>query len=323
MIYNNVELFNVEEVKNEGGWIKLYRFPLNTISEMTAKDAALLTTGCEIRFVGEAYITVGAISSMLDRYGRIEVYRGDIYCGSHTFPVGERYTIKLAYATGADRYYDEVSPVWRVVFGHDFRGVLYDIEPMSKIRPPKAEEMPQKRMVAYGSSITHGAATVTYSNAYIRKLAQKLGVDVENKGVGGGCMCENEVAEYLSQKKCDLLFLELGINMIESHTADEFYKKAVNILAKADKSIPTVLVSPYKSSYFVHENAKLRERAIAYEEAVKGLYNEFKRNNLYFVSGLDIVNNLNMLTGDMIHPSMYGHQIMSERMYNKLKNIDI
>ncbi len=322
MIYKNVELFNVEEIREEGGWTKLFRFPQGVVSKMIAKDAALLVTGCEIRFVGEAYITLGCISSMIDNYGRVEVYRGNTFYGVHTFPIGERYTIKLAYATPAESCYDEVSNVWRVVFGHDYRGVLYDIEPMGEIRPPKPDEMPGKTIIAYGSSITHGAATVTYSNAYISKLAHKLGVNIENKGVGGGCMCEKEVADYISGRKCDLLYLELGVNMFSRFTPEEFYERAAYLMSNLNKDIPTVLVSPFKNSYFASKDENIRKKAEQYQETAEKLYNDFKRDNLHFISGLEIVDDYSMLTYDMIHPSMYGHQIMSERIYDRLKKIE-
>ncbi len=318
MIYNNVELFNVEEIRETDDGLKMYRFPRSVIAKMGAKDSALTTSGCEIRFVGEAYITVGAASAHVDGYGRVEVYRGDIWQGMYTFPAGSKCLIKLQYNTAADSAIDDFSKVWRVVFGNDFEGVIYDMESFGEVRPPKKGEIPEKTIVAYGSSITNGACSVSYSNAHIFKLAQKLGVNIENKGVGGGCFCEQEVLDYLAAKKCDLLYLELGINMLGWLEAEKYYEKAAYIFARIDKRIPTVLVSPYRHFRSVSKIEAERQKVENYSKTAKQLYEDFKRDNLYFIDGLEIVDDLNMLTCDMIHPSIFGHHVMSEKLYKKL-----
>ncbi len=321
MIYKNVELFNVEEVRKSEDGLKIYRFPKNVISEMKAKDSALTSTGCEIRFVGEAYITIGVANAFVNGYGRVEVYRGDILYTSYVIPSGQKIMIKLLYNTIADNCAAGISKVWRIVFGNDFAGIVYDIEPFGEIRPPANMEMPQKTILAYGSSITHGACAVVHSNSHIFKLAQKLGVDIEDKGVGGGCFCEKEVCDYLTQKKCDLLYLELGTNMMDTMDVSEYYKKAAYMFSSIDTSIPTVFISPYTYFASVSPNEEKRKLVTEYQKASLQLFNDFRRENMYFINGLDIVDDINMLTCDMIHPSIYGHHIMSQRLYEQLKNI--
>ncbi len=320
MIYKNVELYNVEEVRETRDGLRIYRFPRTVISKMRAKDSALTTTGCEIRFVGEAYITIGAVNTFVDGYGKVEVYRGDILYFSYIIPSGQKIVLKLLYNTIADDCTTEISPIWRIVFGNDFEGLIYDIEPLGTICPP-CEEGTKKRIIAYGSSITHGACAVNYSNSYIFKLAKNLGVDIENKGVGGGCFCEQEVADFLVNKKCHMFFLELGTNMIDCMDALEYYDKATYVFSHIDSNIPTVFVSPYTYFSSISKNAEKRKIVMDYRRISMQLCEDFKRENFYYIDGLEIIDSLNMLTCDMIHPSIYGHHVMSERIYERIKNI--
>ncbi len=319
MIYKNTELFNVEEISETKEFTKIYRFPQDVFSKMNGREAALLTTGCEIRFIGEASVTVGAVSSVLDGYGRVEVYRGDRFYWAFTFPVGQKCAIKLCYDTNADNYYDNHNKVWRVVFGHYFQGVIYDIEPIGEIRPPKKGELYSKTMVAYGSSITHGDTTICYSDAHIFKLSEKLGVDIENKGVRGECMCEKEVADFFANKKYDIMYMELGINMMGRFTPLEYYERAFNLISQLDKDTPVIFISPYRHFRSLSKDNAVKVEVKSYAETARRIYNDLKRDNVYFIDGLEIVDNLDMLSCDLIHPAVYGHQLMCDRIYDKLK----
>lgn len=57
-------------------------------------------------------------------------------------------------------------------------------------RPPLPDELPEKRWLAYGSSITNGAFPGLHHNSYIYHAARIAGLDVLNHGISGSCLCD-------------------------------------------------------------------------------------------------------------------------------------
>lgn len=71
------------------------------------------------------------------------------------------------------------------------------------------------------------------SNTYISQLALRLGMDILDKGMGGSCFCEPEVANWIKDTECNLILLELSVNMIYGYTDEEYKERAGNIIKNA------------------------------------------------------------------------------------------
>jgi hypothetical protein len=206
MIWNNVELFNVYETeKRTDGAIKLYRFPKAARDRFAIEkpnyvaDVGNMTTGCEIRFVTKA---ADVLISSEYYNGTVEIYRGDFFCRVEHLQAGVIQRITLREDTALDVYpittKKRFAPnVWRIVFDHDYCAVIHDIHAFAPIRPPMQSELPDKKLLAYGSSITHSAHAVMYTNSYLYTLARALNVDAMCKGMGGSCFVQKEVADYI------------------------------------------------------------------------------------------------------------------------------
>ena len=291
MIYKNIELFNVEDIKEGSGGTVLYRFPTDVTEQMGMREynkrIARLTTGIEMRFVGEAFITL----RILDWYGFVTVYLGDRQMSVHQVRKNELLTLELGYNDNG--YFDtsdaprgRYAPnVWRIVIGHDIRVRIVEIEPFGEIRPPKDNELPKTTMLAYGSSITHGTGAVMYENAYVYKTAEALGIQVLNKGMGGSCHCEK--AGYLLKKA-------------------------------AATGKPTVFVSTLFGSAEVCTDKAKVEKYRAYETVAEELA---KETGVNFIKSSEILKDHTELTGDMIHPSIHGHDLMARRLSERLSSI--
>lgn len=323
MLYKNVEFFNVEEMEHTPDGTILYRFPKETTMKMGEiqyhKRISRLTTGIELRFVGEAFITF----QVLDWEGFIEVFAGDYQVSKYYARKNERVTIETSYSSLNNR--EDMKPgryspeLWRICIGHDIRVRLVDIEPFGELRPPRPDEVPSTKMLAYGSSITHGAGSVIASQSYIQLLARKLGIDVLNKGMGGSCMCESAVGDYIAKADADLFFLELGINMVTIHPAEVFYERASYIIKKAVSTGKKVIfVSPYYNRAHSGIDKNLYDKIMAYEDVCERLASE---NDVFFVKGREILPDSVGLTTDMAHPSMMGSAMMADNLYDKLKDI--
>lgn len=325
MIYKNIELFNVEDIREGNGGTVLYRFPKDVTEQMGLREynkrIARLTTGVEMRFVGEAFITL----RVLDWYGFVTVYLGDRQMSVHQVRKNELLTLELGYDNN-DCYDTSGTPhgrfapnVWRVVIGHDIRVRIVEIEPFGEIRPPKPDELPKTTMLAYGSSITHGTGAVMYENAYIYKTAEALGIQVLNKGMGGSCYCEKAVADYIPTADADIFCLELGINMLDIFSPEEYRERAGYLLKKAaETGKPTIFVSTLFGSADVCTDRQKVEKYRAYEAVAEALA---KETGVNFIKGSDILKDHTELTGDMIHPSVHGHDFMARRLSKRLSAI--
>lgn len=325
MIWNDVELFNVEEIEETGNGIRLYRFPksiLNTIGrEYFNRYVARMTTGCEIRFVGEAMITLGAI----EEDGYVEIFRGDFQHSRQLVKKGQKCSIQLSYGQPLDNYPLEGNmqyskDVWRVVFAHDFCGVIYDIDKYSEVRPPRKEEVPSKTILAYGSSITHGASSNLFSLSYLARTGVLLNAQMLNKGMGGSCFCEKEMGDYIKTAECDCIMLELGANMIGVFPPEEFYKRATYVVKSAlATGKKTVLISPYLNCKdFSYDNEE-KELSQTFHKLCRKIASE--NEGLLFIDGLTVLSEVTQFTTDLTHPSMLGHNIMAERLCKKLTEL--
>lgn len=324
MFWNNLELFNVEEIEESTNGIRLYRFPKNVMNKIGKgyfnRYVARMTTGCEIRFVGEAMITLGA----LEEDGFVEIFRGDFQITKQLLRKGEKCTIHCTYGHSIDKYPTHSNmkyskDVWRIIFAHDFCGIIYNVDAYSDIRPPRKDETPPKKILAYGSSITHGACSNLYSLSYLARTGTLSNAQMLNKGMGGSCFCEKEMGDYIRSAGCDCIMLELGINMMDTFSPDEFYDRATYIVNSALSTRKKVaLISPYMHFRDFSQNNDERELSAKFHWLCEKIAAE--NEELIFIDGLQILSDTSQLSADLIHPSMYGHNIMAERLSSKLND---
>ena len=325
MIWKNVELFNVAETENrKDGALYMYRFPSAAREAFThslvsyAAEVGKLTTGCELRFVGQ---NADVFLSAETYEGTVEIYRGDFFCRVERLQDGVVKKIELR-ENAIDTYPQKdgrFSPnVWRVVFDHDLRVVLHDVQ--GDVRPPEPYEVPERKLIAYGSSITHSAGAQLFTNSYIYNVGKRLGVDVLCKGMGGSCHIESEGADYLYAENWDFASLELGINMVEVYPVSVFEERArklITTLLKTGK--PIVLISNFTSYHNIPTSAFHKENA-DYVACLERLYNELKCDHLYYIRGQEIVTEWDYLMTDLLHPSPYGHGEMGKKIAEKIRS---
>ena len=329
MIWKNVELFNVSEVeKREDGAIMMRRFPRAVLdSFICAKPSwpmtvGRLTTGCEIRFVGES---ADVVVSSSDIDGTVEIWRGDFLCGTRALPAGVPQMLHLRPDYGVDSH--DISAyhgsfdtaVWRVVFDHDFCAVIHDIEAITPIRPPLPEEVPEKRILCYGSSITNSAGSGYYTNSYISTMGRVLGADVLCKGMGGSCFVQNEVADYIAGEDWDVLTLELGINMVDRFPVSVFEERATYMVERVlEVGKPVVLISNFYSHHNI-EGSRFEKENRDYVETLERIYEKHKCDRLYYIKGTEIATDPSYLLADVLHPSPYGHAEMGRKIAKILR----
>ncbi len=329
MIWNNIELFNVARIEESDSGLRLYRYPKSAQQAFGvggpdyAPAVGRMTTGCEMRFVADgADVTLTSVES---GDGTVEIWRGDFLCKVERLAAGVATKIELRRDYRLDGcnlevYRGRFSPdVWRVIFDHEIAVAITAFEPIGEVRPPRACEIPNKKMIAYGSSITHSVGARIYTNSYIYGTARRLGVDVLCKGMAGSCLIQREVADYIAIEEWDTAILELGINMVDNTPVEVFETRVRYMLEKLlPLGRPVVLISNY-TSHHCCPGAAYREVEESYVTTLEALYHEYATDRLFYIRGRDIVEeNYDWLLSDIIHPSPFGHFEMGKRIADKI-----
>ncbi len=332
MIYNNVELFNIEQTEEFNGGVILQRFPASACEDVRNRASWMVSAamGCEVRFVTESdlfWITFEAPVADVD----IHVMRGDYYFDSYKLKSGNKITLQFEnkdFFDGLDKDFAEKFEsrfshnVWRFYFHSEAPVVYHGIRAMHKeVRPPQPLETPSKKILAYGSSITHWCYAVDSRNSYLQLTAKRLNMDVYNKGMAGACRLEKSMADYLINKTdWDIAFLELGINVLNAYTVEEFKEKAEYLVSGISRKNPEKPIF-LTGFYYSGNNLKgFNQKLADFEDILKNISSECNLKNINYINGLEIMDSPEYLFRDFCHPSDYGHIRMSENLSKIISN---
>lgn len=335
--YNGIAFHNTDhlEKKGEVPGLLLQRFPDQTRLALGEGDHqrgrfyAQVSTGCEIRFVTSAYFYRISLSSYLEDT-HVMVFCGDYLHSVHPIPAGKVTTLHIEAPPSLYQSEDWVREggrfgcqVWRILFHKQSCGVFCGLDTFGhEVRPPKEEELPRKKWLAYGSSITFGGDVHLASNMYVLQAARRLGVDVFNKAVAGSCFCDSSMTGYLaSLRDWDIATLELGINMLNRFTVEQFEERCRALsqaLLKGNPGKPVVLITAYPAFALFAEAGSQRQKYLDFERVLKEIAGEDATGCLHLIEGKDILRDVQGLTVDMTHPSDDGHIMMGQNLAQAL-----
>ncbi|MBR5439508.1 MAG: hypothetical protein IKV61_04765 [Clostridia bacterium] len=334
MICKNIEIHNAGDlIYNEDGSVSWRRVPTEVFNEMEMRNAPNTVhgvSGVELRFVikGESVkIKMSQVSENPASMTTMHVFRGGIQSGWEDHEVnrivtGEVKEFEFKRAENIERLndmskkagYDWDSEVVRVIL-YGGRIKLYDV--IGDVEPPKKSQTPSKTMLCYGSSITNMSNSLDASNAWVAKVAHNLNVDFINKGMAGSCAMEPAMANYIASEgekgNWDFATLELGINVL-GWEVEKFRERADNIIYQVatrnqDKQI--FVISPFYhcgDEYWDDDNAKI------YRVVLKEIVEKYNFKNVTYVNGFEILDKSLYMSGDFIHPNIYGVQKIAQDM---------
>ena len=350
MNYDGLEFFNAAEVEETRRGVRMYRFPRAVCDAMGAplddgvnrfgRYVSQTTTGCEIRFVTDGDRARIALTS-LDFDGYVQVFCGDFlyYSGyDYQFPVKkDRVTV---IELKRPKMFDSMNPelqrisfapqVWRVMSGINMTLAMVEFEGFGfSVRPPKAEEVPEKTLLCYGTSLTYGACASAQGVAYVQLLGRLLGCNILNKAMGGSCMNEPEVADYFvsGREQFDGVFLENSVNMGRSV---ELYRERASYLLQqltaAYPEIPIYCVTCYPNQYNMVGNCAVPCRKSTDSEEGRTLdqkdviMRELAESypSCRVIEGADMMDHSTDLTMDGIHLSDYGHIRVAQNLAQRI-----
>ncbi len=349
MIHQDLQLHNVVELEPaEGGGVYLRRFPsrireaISPLGRMVSQESA----GVEIRFVTEARsfrVGLGSLPSVLAPYELhnqdVMIFRGAFFHSRHQLVPGRVNAINVVNIGGVEPF-DTItdsaaracgfSPqVWRILLGR-YPAILHGVDTYGyPRRPPHADELPSRRWIAYGSSITNGASPTVHHNSYIYTAARIAGLDVCNQGLSGACLCEPEIADYLAARDdWQVMTLELGVNMRGGFTAEQFRDRAQSLVRRISTAHPdrlivliTIFSNAASPGNSCTPDAQVTARQEDFDAILRELAGQRGTGNVRLIEGKELLADAGALCIDLIHPSDYGHAQIGHTLGPRLRDL--
>ncbi len=210
----------------------------------------------------------------------------------------------------------------RVIFD---RGHIKLLDIIGDVEPPKRCQQPEKVMLNYGSSITHGSNSIDMSHSWTYMVAHNLNLDCINLGMAGSCAVEPEIVEYIATEgekgNWNIATMELGINVL-NWEEDKIYSRvtyAVEQIAKRNPDKPVVVISPFYSN----DDFDMGKAADRWRHIIEEIVTKLNFPNVFYKSGLDFIDNMSYISADLVHPNIYGVGQIANRltMYIKENNL--
>jgi hypothetical protein len=331
LIWQNAHLHNVDHVEPnaDGDGVRLSRVPREVWAKLNTmgKTRAFAAAGAELRFnlVGaEARVFLRFVEN---RGGKAqdwpvlaELYQGGFlmrcveFGQTWTSIVIRKRSNSAALANeSAERGADGFDPALvRLMLPYMPETQLLRIE--GEITPPRADQVPARCYLAYGSSITHGSYALRTGETYPAQVGRALGANVLNLGFGAAAFLEPEMAQWIAGRQdWDFASLELGVNLLRPVTTEQFARRVdifLRTIVTAQPRRPVFVIDIFTSGKEFEANPKRAEFRQVVRDAVAGL----RSNYVQHVDGRRLLTRSTGLCFDLLHPSSDGFNEIAARL---------
>jgi lysophospholipase L1-like esterase len=326
---------NVEEIEaTEHDGFRLSRVPREVRERLNpaARLRAYSPTGAELRFNLNGERTTIVLKYVEDRAPRTrgapvlaEVWWGDYLL--RTVALQQTWTeieikkpanfalIEQAAANPSRRYAPDLV---RVALPH---GTEVRVQRVTgDISSPRPEQLPARRYLAYGSSITHGYDGVRPGDSYPARVAQRLGVEPINLGFGAGAHLEAEMADWIARRHdWDFASFELGVNMLSRFEADEFRRRVRYFLSTVAAAHPEkwIFVIDIFGSF---RDLAADPRQAAFREVVAEEARRLGSARVVHVDARSLLGPHGALGADLLHPSPDGFEEIAAQLSMRMRD---
>lgn len=336
MIYKNLQIHNigtlVQDSDNESvSWYRVSVAAYDAMDSDMGRRQCEGSTGVELRFVMKSD-TVTLRMRVKNGTGIFHVYRGSIQGGWEDHEVDKVVTAQAAdYVIKrsanlpllekiARDFHQPFSPeVVRVIFD---RGSFELLDVIGEVEPPREEQLPEKTLLVYGSSITHGSNSLDMSHSWPAVLAHNLKTDLRNLGLAGSCRMEYVLMDYLADQgerdQWDMAVLELGINVLD-WPEDTIRYKVKNLLeqiAGRNPHKPIFVLSPF----YCNDDYLEGGRAATWRRVLEEVVARTAYPNVRYVNGLELLGDMSLISADEVHPNIYGVAQIADRLTAIIQN---
>ncbi|ADB62756.1 hypothetical protein Htur_3898 (plasmid) [Haloterrigena turkmenica DSM 5511] len=319
MRHDGIQFHNVGDVRSlEGRDGKLLqRVPEAVRTELNdgAQSRMRRPAGVELRFVpdGSATVTLSMIPDENAEESTVRVFWGPIQ-GSTAVVDSEPTEIEISMPEKlADLEPSAVEDlafdprVCRIQLSGEHRSgpiAYHGLE--GDVRSPREDELPDRRYLAYGTSITEGAAPLAEHLTYVSQTARRLDADPINLGSCGTAYCDAAMADHIAERDdWDIATLAISVNMVGTFDPAEFHARAermVDRVASANPEKPVVAITVFPHSRDVCRSNGETERCERFREELREVVAETPHENVSLLEGADLLPTIGGLTTDLVHP---------------------
>lgn len=308
-----------------GSWLSRVPMDLRSRLNPLAHLNAVATSGCEVRTVPRG---AGGAVTLRSPEGaaEAEVWRGcfpERTVRIETTPTRVELTpsadLERLGRVSADEALAFDPALCRILLPHGAYLQLLGVE--GDLHPPEPGQTPALTMLAYGSSITQGAAARRPSGPYAMRAAQHMGLDLLNFGFGGGALMETELAAYLvGRSDWHFATCELGINAICDWTPEEFRAGVRAFLApfaEDPAGRPVAVMDLFPSKFDLSDWGRPAAfRAVVAEEVARlGI------DRVVHLPAMEILPHRRGLSADLLHPAPEAMEEMGLRLAERLREL--
>lgn len=283
----------------------------------------LKTDGTSLRLCGRTLKKTGVRS-----YYAIDIYENDRYIGSianlkdgdavgnyacSVYPLGE-FSHEFELSTG--------EKIIRIVLPHSVLAEISEltIAGATYVTPIRRE----KRLVVYGDSITQGYDALHPSNTYAMRLAEALGAELYNKGLGGACFCP-DLAAAPSGVQADAVLIAYGTNDWSCYDQTTLMDNAAVFFEKLTQqynNAPIFAITPIWRNDFqekITPFGEFTDLGTVIDEVCQSY------TNVYVLDGMTLVPHIETYFGDLfLHPNDAGFAEYAVHLIeniSKMKNL--
>ena len=319
MIFDNIEFFNVDEINEQGNILRFKEKLIQNLGNVIHKRGRFYgyrSIGSELRFVTDSLFFDLKLRSNKEDC-KVFVFFGDYMFQAYNLKEGVITNLHIEIPEKFLKYRENIKEytyhpkLIRIVIGYSGYVSYIGLNTYGNRRPPLEEELPRKKVLLYGSSISHGSESLEYINSYAFILSRLLKMDVLNKSIPGSCQAEEIMCNYLKEIPCDLAFAEFGVNVLGLYSLEE-YKRHLDMLLNSFQTQKVFFTS-------VFDNGNLLEPdSLAYKKMMNfRKYAESIRKHTY-IPPQELLDDFSSLSADFLHPSDYGQMRIAINLYNKL-----
>ncbi|MDF2724338.1 MAG: SGNH-type esterase domain protein, partial [Paenibacillus sp.] len=196
------------------------------------------------------------------------------------------------------------------------------------IRPPEVSDLPGKKLIAYGTSLTQGMHASSPHLAYPAQLARRLRADAYNLAASGSAHCEKAMADHIAGRTdWDIAVLCLSVNMVGAgFTVEQFEERIdymIRTIADSDPSRPVYCISIFPHSRDFIPDSEVSEqsqRSELFRRTLRRVTEQIGRPQIVFVEGADLLTRVDGLTADLIHPGDAGMTEIADNLARLIAN---
>ncbi len=179
---------------------------------------------------------------------------------------------------------------------------------------------PDKKLLAFGDSITQGYDALRPSGSYISILSDRLHAEVLNKGIGGEVFFP-DLAKTKDNFSPDYITVAYGTNDFGTRSYEDFKVRCKEFFEELSRNYPTSKIFAITPIWRKdHNGERVFGAFFKVEEYIKTVCENLE--NVTVISGFDLVPKDEKYYSDLrLHPNDKGFKYYADNLYNEISKI--